>query len=209
MGACGAEIHMRMNANQKDSNKIRFRMVYVDDVLWTIYGAYLTWVCMRGDMSYTRPACDIFVAGTSQFVPTVYCVLVALSIRWTDATPYMEGQLLSSPAPTPTNAPTQYQKCTQKLDNPASVSMAHSIRRGSRYMFYIGFFLNAPLLPSYPCFVQYTSLSLGVVNALLHMNLTLAWGMQALSLRQFCKALNLVEVGADVDTSEIEIKKQN
>merc|ERR1712038_174600 len=60
------------------------------------------------------------------------------------------------------------------------------IPRKLRILFYVGFILNAPLLPSYPCLVQYTNLSLGVVNALLHTNLTLAWGMQAWSVYHIC-----------------------
>merc|ERR1712038_2066326 len=60
------------------------------------------------------------------------------------------------------------------------------VSRRVRTFFYVGFILNAPLLPSYPCLVQYTNLSLGVVNALLHTNLTLAWGMQTWSVYHIC-----------------------
>ena len=57
----------------------------------------------------------------------------------------------------------------------------------------VGFILNAPLLPTYACMVQYTSWSLGEVNALLHSNLLVAWSMQALTLRQFVAAMDLKE----------------
>jgi hypothetical protein len=166
MGACGSEICKRMHGTNRgsgsgsDSGSGAFhRLVHVPDVLWVIYGGYMTWVCLMGGMSYKRPACDIFVAGTSQFVPTAYCILAVGSVSWEKGT-----------------------------------SVVHqAIRRLIRGMFYVGFALNAPLLPSYPCFIQYTSLSLGVVNAILHLNLTLAWGMQASSLRHICQAFNLVE----------------
>lgn len=173
MGACGSEICKRLN---EERSQCMFRLVYVPDVLWMIYGGYLTWVCLTGGISYKRPACDIFVAGTSQFVPTVYCILAVGSVRWTKKKKKKkEGQ-------------------REEERGWNGTTVVHgAIRRWFRCMFYIGFALNAPLLPSYPCYIQYTSLSLGVVNAILHLNLTLAWGMQALSLRHICQAFNLVE----------------
>lgn len=173
MGACGSEICKRMQHRNRSEDEcaVIFRLVHVHDVLWVIYGGYLTWVCVMGGISYKRPACDIFVAGTSQFIPTVYCIMAVCSVRWKES-----GQ---------------------------NAVLVKAIRRLFRCMFYVGFALNAPLLPSYPCFIQYTSLSLGVVNAILHLNLTLAWGMQALSLRHFCQAFNLIDDAA----VEMEHKK--
>mmetsp|Transcript_11060 Transcript_11060/g.20668 ORF Transcript_11060/g.20668 Transcript_11060/m.20668 type:complete len:322 (-) Transcript_11060:327-1292(-) len=188
MGACGSEICKRIHHNNNnntttsssssnENTRTVFRLVHVHDVLWVIYGGYLTWVCIMGGISYKRPACDIFVAGTSQFVPTMYCILSVLSVKW--------------------------EEHIKNGERNGTVVVVHHhgvIRRWFRYMFYIGFALNAPLLPSYPCYIQYTSLSLGVVNAILHSNLTLAWGMQALSLRHFCQAFNLVE-NVEVESS--------
>ena len=187
MGACGSEIYLLLNHSQA-SDRVRFRMGYIHDFLWVIYGGFLTYVCIMGEISYQRPACDIFVAGTSQFIPTAYCVLTVLSVRWKDAKEVLEGQL-----------PLQLQLMTpaEEEDGDAAIAGADAVKeiqRGYRYIFYIGFFLNAPLLPTYPAFVQYTSLSLGMVNAIMHMNLTIAWGMQAWSLRHVCQALNLMGV---------------
>jgi len=165
MGACGSEIYKRYNLHG-EPGRVRYRIAYVHDLLWFIYGGYLTWVCIQGGMSYKRPACDIFVAGTSQFLPTSYLVFTVLSVRWNDNKNILEG------------------KCNVEGDG-------QYIRRKFRYMLYVGFFLNAPLLPSYPAYVQYTSFSLGVVNAIMHMNLFFAWGLQALSLPHFCQAFNL------------------
>lgn len=227
MGACGSEIYRIMNADIPSSQadaRIRFRLAYVDNLLWCIYGVYMTWVCIQGEISYTRPACDIFVAGTSQFPPTVYCFVVVMSIRWQDAIPHMEGKLQPMPQIQQQQQPAGSFSTSEKAlltpsgsDNgkaSTKLVMNQFIRRNFRYMHYIGFLLNAPLLPSYPAFVQYTSLPLGVVNAILHTNLTLAWGMQALSLRHFCKALNLVEgknvvpTGLRTSGNTIEMKKQ-
>lgn len=164
MGACGSEIYKRFHIHG-NPGRSRFRFFYVHDFLWIVYGGYLTWVCVQGGLSYKRPACDIFVAGTSQFFPTVYCVLTVLSINWNDAKPHLEGD------------------CNIQGDG-------DRISRKYRYMFYLGFFLNAPLLPTYPLYVQYTSLSLGIVNTIMHTNLLVAWGLQALSLRHFCESFS-------------------
>lgn len=177
MGSCGSEIIKHFSMLQQDKRYIRFHVPYVHDILWMIYGGFLTYVCVMGEISYKRPACDIFVAGTSQFLPTVYIVLSVLSIRWEDASHLIEGKLTVD---TQEPSPSKYDQAVRY------------VRKIVRNVCYIGFFLNAPLLPSYPCYVQYTSLSLGVVNAILHLNLTFAWSMQAWSLRKFCLALNLV-----------------
>jgi hypothetical protein len=63
-------------------------------------------------------------------------------------------------------------------------SSALTIPRSTRFIYYLGFILNAPLLPLYPYLIHHTNLSLGAVNALLHLNLTISWGMQAVSLYQ-------------------------
>ena len=131
----------------------------VDDVLDVFTNSFL-FLCTIS---------DIFVAGTTQFLPTVYCELMLLSMKWNDAIPLLEGRTSS----------------TSSLSTSPTSKSQHSyitIPKKLRISFYIGFMLNAPLLPSYPCFVQYSGLSLGVVNALLHTNLTLAWGMQAWSI---------------------------
>lgn len=53
----------------------------------------------------------------------------------------------------------------------------------------MGFIGNAPLLPAYPLFVQYSNLSLGTVNALLHSCLCTSWTMQGISVLQMTRAL--------------------
>ena len=56
----------------------------------------------------------------------------------------------------------------------------------ARVTLLVGAFLNAPLLPLYPLLV-YQKLDLGVVNAILHCWLAIAWGFQAFSLRSFAQ----------------------
>ena len=58
-----------------------------------------------------------------------------------------------------------------------------------RVAFLVGIFLNTPLIVLYPLTLSYVpSLPLGVVNALLHGWLTLAWGMQWWALEKYCEA---------------------
>lgn len=167
MGMIGSEICRRLNANA-DKSKVRFRVPILPDSLWYIYAGYFTVTCALGGMSYKRPACDIFVAGVSQFVPTAHNLLVLLSIRWDDA-------------------------CALEAKSKVSDCVSSAVKIRYRLMFYIGFLSNAPLLPLYPLLVHYTQLSLGAVNALLHLNLTLSWGMQAVCLHHFCMAMNNVK----------------
>lgn len=158
MGACGSAIYFRLNQSMPQE-MVRFRMVYIPYAYWIFYGGCMTIWCILGGISYKRPACDIFVAGTTQFVPTVYLVMTVLSVRWSSS------KVATFPI--------------------------ELVKKGYRLCIIIGFFLNAPLLPMYPLMVQYTSLSLGVVNALLHLNLTLAWGLQAIGIHHFCNRFNV------------------
>jgi len=165
--SCCSELCRRLNANA-DESKVRFRMPIIPDSFWYIYAGYFTLTCALGGISYKRPACDIFAAGASQFVPTAYNLLVLLSIRWDDA-------------------------CAIEAKSIVSGITIRDIKIPYRLMFYVGFLSNSPLLPIYPVLVQYTQLPLGVVNAILHLNLTLSWGMQGLCLHHFCKAMNSVK----------------
>jgi hypothetical protein len=188
MGMCGSEInsyfhycdhhyhHSRSSSDGSSENLdvpvnkrfdcFNLGYVHLRHELWFFYGFYMTIICIMGEISHTRPACDIFVAGTTQFIPTMYCELMMVFRKWNDAIPGLEESTITS-ADSTTN-----------------------IKRNTRILFYVGFMLNAPLLPSYPLLVQYTNLSLGVVNVLLHTNLTLAWGMQAYSIYHISLAIN-------------------
>lgn len=197
MGMCASDIFTFFHNNTATADVVvtriekRFIVNYnriIPHSLWWIYGIYMTWVCITGEISYKRPACDIFVAGTMQFIPTMNCELSLLSLRWKDAIPLLEG--LSSTKTTMIQ-PTQQYEITRKV----------------RILFYIGFILNAPLLPLYPIFVQYTNLPLGVVNAILHTNLTLAWGLQAWSLYRICLAMKSMTCAGTIDNVMMEEKK--
>jgi len=51
---------------------------------WPVYGCYMAGACAIGYISFKRPACDIFIAGITQFPSTIYC-LGSLGLRsWPD-----------------------------------------------------------------------------------------------------------------------------
>lgn len=179
MGMCGAEIcriflHGAALSPSQEDGKNRHSCItwwnvpIIPDSWWMLYGLYMTLYCIAGGISCFRPAADIFLAGVTQFIPTLYCELIMLSRLWKDSDKW-----------DPTTIP-----------------------KSTRYIFYYGFILNAPLLPLYPYLIHHTTLTLGAVNALLHLNLTISWGMQAISLYQICTILQR----SDTNSSHQESK---
>ena len=157
----GSELCRQYHANVC-STEIMFRIPTIPRWFCAAWGFYITGLCVLGEMSYKRPACDIFVAGTTQTVPTAYMVALLAAHRWTGG---------------------------RKTDD-HPVHACDRIQMKYRIIYYAGFLLNVPLLPMYPLLVQYTDWSLGAVNTLLHAWLTVSWGMQGFSLRHFCIALS-------------------
>lgn len=154
----GSEINREYHSSIPDSH-LYLRIPVVPVWFTVAYGMFVTSLVVFGQMSYTRPACDIFIAGTTQTVPTFYLIAVVLSHCWG------KGKL------------PKFQAC----DN---------LQASHRWIFIFGLLFNIPLLPMYPLLVQYTDLSLGTVNTLLHSWLTVSWGTQAIGLRHFCSALS-------------------
>jgi len=131
---------------------------------WPAYGSYMAAACALGYISFKRPACDIFIAGITQFPTTFYC-LVTLGLRkWPSGAVAGDGK---------------------SKDSPISL-----VRLSYRIMYYIGFIGNAPLLPMYPILVQYSGMSLAGINTLLHSWLMIMWSMQGISLLHLCKAMS-------------------
>jgi len=126
----------------------------IHESFWIGFGVMTTLICLLGGFSYQRPACDIFIAGTTQFMSTFY-VMLLLTFQFDPTT------------------------------DPSCVL----IRKKYRVVGFIGFILNAPLLPLYPILVTYTNWSLGLINTLLHTNLLTAWCMQGLSLKHIAATL--------------------
>ena len=147
MGLCASEV----------SSKFASQVIpRVPQVLWVGFGVGTTLVCVLGGISFQRPACDIFVAGTTQAPPTFFLMGIV-------------GSTMS-----------RKRKCP--------------IQFFYKVVCLVGFILNAPLLPAYALLIQYTELSLGAVNTLLHSVLLVSWSMQALSLRHFVVSVDIAKM---------------
>lgn len=127
---------------------------------WPAYGSYMAAACVLGRLSFQRPACDIFIAGTSQVPSTLYCV-AALARRTRPVAGAGTGREGSS---------------------------TEVVRLPYRILFYAGFVGNFPLLPLYPLLVQYSGMTMAGINTLLHSWLLVTWSMQGISLRHLCVA---------------------
>jgi hypothetical protein len=130
--------------------------------LWPYYGAFMALACGLGYMSFKRPACDIFIAGITQFPTTFYCL----------------GGLIM--------ATRNNRSRRQAVDTKHPMD---KVLMRYKVMYYVGFIGNAPLLPMYPLLVQFTDMTLAGINTLLHSWLTIMWGMQGLSLLHLCRVV--------------------
>lgn len=162
IGAIGTELGKALHGMGS-----RKRIQLLPHYFWVLWAIYLMSVCAMGKISFKRPACDTFVAGTTQTLPTCYILFVVLSHYW-ERSPNTKNQ--------------QVIKFVSKLQSLVSSRL--------RNFLILGFFLNAPLLPLYPILLS-SNLQLGYVNAICHLNLLTAWGLQYITLRRFCVALQM------------------
>jgi len=162
IGAIGSEIGKALQGmNGRTATPI------FPQIFWAYYGIFQTTVCIMGGISFKRPACDIFIAGTTQAVPTFYAVFMLMQCYWETETKSLRNRTVISMF---------------------YVNLQTKFTFAYRILFLIGFSLNSPLLPAYPILLS-LNLSLGTVNTILHTNLCLAWGLQCLTLRKFCVSL--------------------
>lgn len=75
MGIIGNEC-LRIFQSRPNCSPLLKLMPRVTDVYWTVYSAIGMIACALGYMSFQRPACDIFIAGSTQTPPTFYCMAV-------------------------------------------------------------------------------------------------------------------------------------
>lgn len=79
MGACGSQVAtMTMTMSNNNNNNANKSNYVIPEWFWAGFGSFTTAFCCAGYMSMQRPACDIFIAGITQFPSTVYICLVAL-----------------------------------------------------------------------------------------------------------------------------------
>jgi len=74
MGISGTEVVRQFQQQQKCSPYLKSLPV-IPEPFWIAFGVFTTIVTAMGGMSFQRPACDIFVAGITQFPPTFYLMV--------------------------------------------------------------------------------------------------------------------------------------
>lgn len=156
MGAVGSKLCKALTDMGVESY---FHVFIVPDVFWYGWSAILAYFCAIGELSYHRPACDIFIAGTTQILPTCYCILAIISRKWDqEKKKDMELQLFLK-----------------------DITPLH------RALFCVSWLLNCPLLPAYPLLLH-QELPEGLINSMLHFNLFCAWGLQCYTVHRFSLA---------------------
>ena len=75
MGCCGSEIVRKFQA-EKHCSAVFQKIPLVPEYVWCIYGSCVFACTALGGMSFQRPACDIFIAGTTQTPSTFYIMVV-------------------------------------------------------------------------------------------------------------------------------------
>lgn len=79
----------------------------IDEKFWVSFGTTTLLICIMGGFSYQRPACDIFIAGTTQIPSTAYVMFILAvqcghpsllcSIRWRYRVMGCLGFILNAP----------------------------------------------------------------------------------------------------------------
>jgi hypothetical protein len=75
MGSIATEI-----AQQFQPHTAMVRLPQIPQLFWKVHGIVTTIVCAFGWFSYQRPACDIFIAGITQFPSSFYIMLILFQI---------------------------------------------------------------------------------------------------------------------------------
>lgn len=146
---------------------------------WEFWGCAMTVAVLFGAMSFFRPACDIFIAGTTQFCATAYVclILVTRMIRY-DA----NDKLCPLPV---RNKEVEISFLTAGARS--EDASFEKVRLSTRIIFIVAFLGNAPLLPLYPELLS-TGMDLGTINTILHCWLCTTWGTQFISLKQIVES---------------------
>lgn len=161
IGAIGSNLAKSLNKLNVDTY---FSIPILPNIFWFGWSIIFTALCYNGDMSYKRPPCDIFIAGTTQSIPSFYCIMVLLSYKWN------------------TN-------CDGITDT--AKRFLHKVTPLHRFLFILCWVLNAPLLPAYP-YLLHIELPEHIINTMLHCNLFVAWSLQSYTVRRFCLIIDQV-----------------
>lgn len=80
LGLIASEL-LRLQAVENPRPPLSMVALRLPDASWLMWGTVLVTLSALGTFSHSRPACDIFVAGCSQVIPTFYLNLVLVSFR--------------------------------------------------------------------------------------------------------------------------------
>lgn len=80
MGSSGTEV-IRKFQQQPDCDPLLLRIPLIPESFWWGFGAFVTAICAWGGFSFQRPACDIFIAGITQFPSTFYLMAFFMTAR--------------------------------------------------------------------------------------------------------------------------------
>lgn len=80
MGSSGTEV-IRKFQQQPNCNPTLLRIPVIPESFWWAFGTLVTAVCAWGGMSFQRPACDIFIAGITQFPSTFYLMVFFFTVE--------------------------------------------------------------------------------------------------------------------------------
>ena len=160
----------------------------------------MTVACALGYISFKRPACDIFIAGITQFLPTFYC-MAALGLR----------------------------KWPSKRSNESPIGLVKVSYRIMYYVGFIGNAPLLPMYPmlvqysgmslagvntllhsckylhrSFPLYISYCAsdnrLTFGICSgANFTPGLMVMWGLQGISLLHLCRAMSTYKPKASKD----------
>jgi len=179
MGCIGCEM-----ARQFQPHTGGVSLPFVPELFWKTFGLVTTAVCAFGWFSYQRPACDIFIAGITQFPSSFYMI----TVLWQAGV--SNGGMTNMTSATNKN---NQASTTTTTTTTSRTPLCLYLRPFYQWMGMLSFIMNAPLLPLYPLLVQYTNWSLATVNTFLHTWLLITWSMQAISLRHVRHALLMTQ----------------
>ncbi|GBG31759.1 Hypothetical Protein FCC1311_079842 [Hondaea fermentalgiana] len=80
-GIMGATASALARLPTNETSLPRFRILVVPDFCWTLWSVFFLIVIFTNRFSMAQPACDIFLTGVTQTIPTMYLVLVLFSRR--------------------------------------------------------------------------------------------------------------------------------
>ena len=85
MGCIGSEIARQCHFQHQMYHAIPGNLFVCPELFWVAFGLCTTVMCIFGFFSYQRPACDLFIAGITQFPSSFYLI----AILWKQESPYI------------------------------------------------------------------------------------------------------------------------